>query len=64
MAECDLYVQSSRHEGFCITLGEAKIFDKPIISTNFTGATEQLFNYREGIVIKPECLFQTIKKYL
>ena len=44
MKQCDLYVQPSRHEGYCITLSEAKCFNKPIVSTNFTGAREQLIN--------------------
>ncbi len=42
MKDCDIYVQPSRHEGFCITLAEAKVFDKPIIATDFAGAREQL----------------------
>ncbi len=45
MKHCDIYVQPSKHEGFCITLSEAKLFDKPIITTNFTGAKEQLNCY-------------------
>ena len=24
--DCDIYVQPSRHEGYCITLAEARIF--------------------------------------
>lgn len=45
MKHCDIYVQPSLHEGFCITLAEAKIFRKPIVATDFTGAREQLENY-------------------
>lgn len=51
MRDCDVYVQPSRHEGFCITLAEALCFDKPIVATNFTGATEQLQNRENGIVV-------------
>ncbi|WP_318505192.1 glycosyltransferase [Bacillus sp. T3] len=36
MKQCDIYIQPSRHEGYCITLAEAKCFCNPIISTNFT----------------------------
>lgn len=50
MAACDLYVQPSLHEGFCITLGEAKLFGMPIIATDFTGAREQLRDYKKGVV--------------
>ncbi len=51
MAKCDLYVQPSRHEGFCITLGEAKIFKKPLISTNFTGAREHIKDKETGLIV-------------
>lgn len=50
MKDCDIYVQPSRHEGYCITLAEALCFDKPIIATNFTGAKEQLRGRQNGIV--------------
>ena len=52
MKECDLYVQSSRHEGYCITLAEARCFDNPIISTNFTGASEQIAHDQTGLISK------------
>ena len=42
MRDCDIYVQPSRHEGFCITLAEALCFGQPIVATDFTGAAEQL----------------------
>lgn len=42
LKQADLYVQTSVHEGFCITLAEAKVFGLPIISTDCAGAHEQL----------------------
>lgn len=42
MRHCDVYVQPSRHEGYCLTLAEARCFDRPIVATCFTGAEEQL----------------------
>lgn len=42
MKDCDVYVQPSRHEGYCITLAEARVFGMPIVATDFTGAREQL----------------------
>lgn len=51
MKNCDVYVQPSRHEGFCITLAEALCFDNPIVATNFTGAQEQLQNRQNGVVV-------------
>ena len=51
MKACDVYVQPSRHEGFCITLAEALCFRNPIIATNFTGAQEQLQHRENGLVV-------------
>lgn len=47
---CDIYMQPSRHEGFCITLAEALCFSHPIVATNFTGAREQLLHRENSIV--------------
>ncbi|WP_347564302.1 glycosyltransferase [Bacillus sp. MM2020_4] len=46
----DIYVQTSRHEGYCLTLAEAKCLLKPIITTNFTGAYEQLKDGYNGLI--------------
>lgn len=45
---CDLYVQPSRYEGYCLTLAEARAFCKPIVSTFFDGSVEQLQGGRLG----------------
>ncbi|TCN22200.1 glycosyltransferase involved in cell wall biosynthesis [Mesobacillus foraminis] len=52
MKHCDIYIQPSRHEGYCITLAEAKCFNKPIVSTNFTGAKEQLTHGQTGLIVE------------
>ena len=51
LKEADLYVQTSVHEGFCITLGEAKAFELPIVSTNCAGAHEQLDGRENSYVV-------------
>ena len=48
--DCDIYIQPSRHEGFGITISEAKIFAKPIVLTNFAGSDEQIDNGINGII--------------
>lgn len=48
--DCDLYVQPSRHEGFCISLAEALCFDNPIVATDFVGAKEQLKDRSNALV--------------
>lgn len=55
MKRCDLYVQPSEHEGFCITLAEAKIFEMPIVATDFTGAHEQLRSYSKPNKVVRHC---------
>ena len=51
MRDCDVYVQPSRHEGYCITLAEAHCFTAPIVATAFSGAEEQLVAYPKSSVI-------------
>jgi glycosyltransferase involved in cell wall biosynthesis len=51
LEQCDLYVQPSRYEGYCITLIEAKQFYKPIVTTNVNGATEQIKNGKTGLIV-------------
>lgn len=66
MKNCDIYVQSSKHEGYCITLAEARCFNKPIVTTNFAGAIEQIRHMKTGIIVSydEEEMYQGIKKIL
>ncbi|MES5956147.1 glycosyltransferase [Bacillus fungorum] len=52
MKQCDLYVQPSRYEGYCITIAEARCFNNPIISTDFTGASEQIIHNHNGLIVQ------------
>lgn len=49
----DIYVQPSLHEGYCLTLAEARILCKPIVSTDFSGAREQLGN-NKGLIVNSD----------
>lgn len=49
---CDIYVQPSRSEGYCLTLAEAKILEKPIVVTEFAGSFEQIENQINRIRVK------------
>lgn len=48
---CDIYVQPSRTEGYCISLAEARMFYKPVVVTDFSGAREQLANGDYGKIV-------------
>ena len=49
---CDIYVQPSRHEGYGIAVAEARMLNKPIICTDFTGARDQIINGYTGSIVK------------
>jgi glycosyltransferase involved in cell wall biosynthesis len=51
MKYCDIYVQPSRHEGYCITLAEARALNKPIVTTDFVGAREQINHNHDGLIV-------------
>ncbi|WML45809.1 glycosyltransferase [Neobacillus sp. PS3-40] len=63
IAKSDIYVQTSRHEGFCLTLAEAKCLCKPIVTTNFIGAFEQIEDGITGFIVgcSEEELFERVK---
>lgn len=51
MKKADLYVQPSRHDGYCLTLAEALCLDKVVISTKFAGAVEQIVDGENGYLV-------------
>ena len=66
MKDCDIYVQPSLDESYCITTLEAKIFNLPIVRTNTPGAQEQFENMKNGIItdISVNGLYNGIIKYI
>lgn len=52
--DCDIYVQPSRQEGYCMTVAEARCLSKPMIITDFNGADEQIENMIDGIIVQRE----------
>lgn len=61
---CDIYVQTSRHEGWGITITEAKAFNLPIVCTDFAGAREQLVDGISGDIseIQSESIFEKLQR--
>lgn len=50
MAACDVYVQTSRFEGFGLTVTEARILGKAEVCTNFPTAYNQIVDGETGII--------------
>ena len=50
IANADIYVQTSSHEGFCLTIAEAKTLCRPIVSTNFDVVFEQIKDRYNGLI--------------
>lgn len=60
---CDIYVQPSRHEGYCTTVNEARILQKPIVTTNVAGVKEMIINNETGLVTEfnEEQIYMAVK---
>lgn len=50
--ECTMYVQTSRHEGFGLSIAEARILNRPVITTEFDAVYNQMIQGKNGIVVK------------
>lgn len=63
---CDIYVQTSKHEGYVTTVTEAKILNKPIMTTDVSGAKEQLNNGINGSIaeINVESVYTKLKELM
>lgn len=60
---CDIYVQTSYTEGWCLTTQEAKILGKPIVTTDLPVMREQFTHYVNGMIAAattPEALTDEI----
>lgn len=67
LANADIYVLSSLHEGFGIVLQEAMQVGLPIVSTNYGGQVDLIINQVNGLLVEPEnavALAEAIKQLL
>ena len=51
---CTLYVQTSRHEGYGLSIAEARILNKPVVTTEFDAVYNQMVPEKNGIVVKQD----------
>ena len=52
LAAANIYVQSSKHEGFSTTIREAKFFGLPIVITDCPGMSDQISDGINGLIAK------------
>ncbi|MFA1820246.1 glycosyltransferase [Virgibacillus oceani] len=66
MEQCDIYVQPSRHEGYCLTIAEARALKKPIVTTATAGAKEQIRHGETGLIVDIDSkeIYQAIKQLI
>lgn len=66
IADADIYVQTSSHEGFCLTLAEARVLCRPIVSTNFDVVYDQIIDHQNGLIAEmtPESVAENILNLL
>ena len=64
--DCDIYVQTSFHEGYCLTIHEAKIFNKPVVITNVASASNLIVNNKDGLIVEinEEGIYKGVKTLL
>jgi len=51
---CRIYVQTSRHEGYGLSIAEARILNKPVVTTEFDAVYNQMVQEKNGIVVKQD----------
>lgn len=49
--DCDIYVQTSRFEGFGLAIAEARILNKPVVTTRFDAVYNQMIDKKNGLVV-------------
>lgn len=66
MAMADVYVQTSSFEGFGLTLNEARILHRPVVSTNFPVVYNQIRDGENGLIaeMNPKSVAEKIIKIL
>jgi glycosyltransferase involved in cell wall biosynthesis len=64
--DCDIYVQTSFHEGYCLTVHEAKILEKPVVMTNVASANNLIVHGEDGLIVEisEDGLYKGVKSLL
>lgn len=64
--DATLYVQTSRHEGFGLSIAEARILNTPIVTTEFDAVYNQMVQGKNGLVVPqdPVAVADAVEKLL
>lgn len=49
--DCDIYVQTSKFEGLGLAIVEARILNKPVVTTRFDAVYNQMIDRKNGLVV-------------
>lgn len=49
--DCDIYVQTSDFEGFGLAIAEARMLNKPVVTTRFDAVFTQMVDRKNGLVV-------------
>lgn len=49
--DCDIYVQTSKFEGFGLAIAEARMLNKPVVTTRFDAVYNQIIDRKNGLVV-------------
>ena len=63
---CDIYVQTSDLEGFGLAIAEARMLNKPVVTTRFDAVFNQMIHEKDGLVVdmNSEAVFNGIMRLI
>lgn len=63
---CTIYVQTSRHEGYGLSIAEARILNRPVVTTEFDAVWAQMVQGENGLVVpqNPVAVADAIERLL
>lgn len=64
--QAELYVQTSRHEGFGLAIAEARMLNTPVVTTRFDAVYAQMIEGENGLVVDmtPEAVADGIQRLM
>ncbi|MGU8928596.1 glycosyltransferase [Clostridium perfringens] len=64
--DCDIYVQTSKFEGFGLAIAEARMLNKPVVTTRFDAVFNQMIHEKNGLVVdmNSEAVFNGIMRLI